>query len=454
MKSLPLFFITLFFLQTISYGQTKEDKLLEKRLDALLSPQFEPAAPGCVVLVAKKGEIVYNKAFGAANIELNVPLRTDMVFRIGSVTKQFTAVAILQLVEQGKLSLQDSIQKYIKDYPSKGHIITIEHLLTHTSGIKDYLQINYSSPFLERWDFTPKQLIDSFKNVPMEFAPGAKFSYSNSGYALLGYIIEKVSGMYFQDYMQQNLFKPLGLSNTFCDNAGSIIPKRVNGYVKEVQGYKNADYWSMTVAYSAGSMVSCVEDLLKWHTALHSYKILKKETLDKAFTSFMLKDGTPAEYGYGWFLKQVNGTRSIAHGGAISGFRSNALYYPAEDVFIAVLFNCGCARVDELSLAISGLALGRPMQTDIKVSDAVLNACTGTYYLVSNPKRTIVLTKENDHLLAMISGQGSFPLLFQSDTKFQFKNVADAQCEFVYENGKVTKMVVNQNGVYEWKKKE
>ncbi len=213
-----------------------------------------------------------------------------MVFNLASITKQFTSVAILQLAEQGKISLQDSLQKFIPDFPLKGHTVTIENLLTHTSGIKDYMQINYPSLYMERWDFSPKQLIDSFENYALDFDPGDKFSYSNSGYYLLGYIIEKVSGKGYQSYVQDNLLKPLGLTHTFFDSAAIIIPNRVNGYRKDSAGFKNEDYWSPTIEYAAGRLISNVDDLLKWHYGLYSYQILKKEILQKAFTPYQLKD--------------------------------------------------------------------------------------------------------------------------------------------------------------------
>lgn len=167
-----------------------------------------------------------------------------MVFNIGSVTKQFTAVAILQLVEQSKISLNDSVQKFIPDFPSKGYTITIENLRTHTSGIKDFMQIDYPNPYMVRWDFTPKQLIDSFKNQALEFEPGTQFSYSNSGYYLLGYIIEKISTKRFQSYVEDNILKPLGMVHTCFDSANIIISKRVNGYRQYDSYFRNAEYWS------------------------------------------------------------------------------------------------------------------------------------------------------------------------------------------------------------------
>src|SRR5580700_2751462 len=283
-KSL-IYFIHCLLIVTSSYAQ---DSQFEKKLDELLKRQFNQSQPGCEVLVAKHGQIIYKKAFGNADLELNVALKPDMVFNLASITKQFTAVAILQLVEQGKISLQDSLQKFIPDFPSKGHKITIENLLTHTSGIKDYMQIDYPNSNMERLDYKPKQLIDSFKNFALEFEPGTKFSYSNSGYYLLGYIIEKVSGKRYQSYIEDNLLKPLGLTHSYFDSTGIIIPNRVNGYRKDDTVFKNADYWSPTIEYSAGGLISNVDDLFKWHQGLYTYKILKKESLQKAFTSYQL----------------------------------------------------------------------------------------------------------------------------------------------------------------------
>ncbi|HTB25795.1 MAG TPA: serine hydrolase domain-containing protein [Puia sp.] len=432
---------------TSCFGQNNP---IENKIDGLLTKQFNPSQPGCEVLVAKHSEIIYKKAFGSANLELNVELKPDMVFNLASITKQFTAVAILQLVEQGKISLHDSLQKFIPDFPSKGYTITLENLLTHTSGIRDYMQIDYPNSNMERLDYRPKQLIDSFKNYALEFEPGTKFSYSNSGYYLLGYIIEKVSSKRYQDYMQDNILKPLGLIHTYFDSAGIIIPERVNGYQKDDTVYKNEDYWSPTIEYAAGGLISNVDDLFKWQKGLYSYQILKKESLLKAFTSYQLKDGTPTGYGYGWFLKTSNGVKSISHAGGIPGFVTNEIYFPAEDVFIAILCNCGSAPIDELSVNISGIALGKSLQNDVKVDSKMLDKYVGVYKLTIDTSRTITMVKKNNQLFAKVSESELFPIVFQSDTKFQFKNILDANCEFVSENGKVTKINVSQNGHYEW----
>lgn len=450
MYKLLLLLLVLSLSFSCAYGQ---DLPLEKRLDELFTKNFTSTYPGCAVLVAKGGQIVYNKAFGSADLELKVPLSSDMVFKLGSITKQFTAVAILQLVEQGKVSLQDSVQKFIPDFPSKEQIITIENLLTHTSGIKDFMQIDYSNPYMERWDFTPKQLIDSFKTYPLEFPPGTKYSYSNSGYFLLGYIIERVSGKSYQTYVQEAILTPLALAHTYFDDPNAIIPYRVKGYRKEKEAFKNADFLSPSIAYAAGSLLSTTEDLFKWHRGVLAYKLIRKETLEKAFTPFRLKSGSEISYGYGWQLMNQGHVKSIEHGGKIYGFTTNAMYYPEQDVFIATLFNYEDALKDDLSRKLSETALGRSLQAEINKSDSeTLSSYIGTYTLTTDTKRTIVIQQQGDRLFAKISGQNAFELLFQTVTKFQLKNIKDATGEFIKENGRVEKMIIHQNGQFEWKK--
>jgi hypothetical protein len=242
----------------------------------------------------------------------------------------------------------------------------------------------------------------------------------------------------------------LGLTHTCFDSDGNIIPGRVNGYSKAGAGFKNADYWSPTIEYAAGGLISNADNLLKWNNSLYAYQLLKKETLQKAFTPFRLADGSATGYGYGWFIKTNNGTRSIEHEGGMPGFKTNEIYYTAEDLFIAILCNGGSVPIDELSAEISGIALGRPLQTGIKVDAQTLDKYVGVYKLSINPNRTMTIQKTNDGLMASISPTQMVELLFQSATRFQFKNILSADCEFVLENGKVMKFYVNQNGRYEW----
>lgn len=447
----PLLFILISLsVGTISNGQNPD---IEKRLDQLLSAEFNQKEPGCAILVAKDGNVVYKKAFGTADVELDVPLAPGMVFKLASITKQFTAIAILQLVEQRKISLEDSLQKFVPDFPSHGQRINIENLLTHTSGIKDYMQIEHANQYMERWDFTPKQLIDHFKNHPLEFEPGTRYSYSNSGYYLLGYIVERVSGKSYQSYVKDNILTPLGMSETYFDTDNNIIPRRVKGYRKDNGKLKNADYWSPTIAYAAGGLLSTTGDLLKWFNGILAHKIIIKETLDKAFTPYKLRDGSQVNYGYGWYIENTGKVRSIEHAGKMNGFLTNQIYYPEQNVFIAALFNSENAPRDEMSRKISEIVLGQSLQTESSRLD-VETMCSyiGTYSLTTDSKRTITVELADGRLFAKVGGQSRFELLFQTPVKFQFRNVKDMTGEFIKENGRVVRILVNQNGQFVWQK--
>src|SRR5262245_7719131 len=276
---------------------------LAEAIDVLLTEVYKPDGPGAAVVVVKDGRVLFRKGYGMANLELGVPIAPDMVFRLGSITKQFTAVAILMLAEQGALALDDDITAFFPDYPTHGHTITVEHLLTHTSGIRSYTGMPEWLP-LWRKDFTVDELIDFFKHQPMDFAPGEKWSYNNSGYILLGAIIEKVSGKTYEQFLQQQIFEPLGMRQSYYDSTSRIIPRRVSGYSKGPEGYENAPYLSMTQPYAAGALASSVDDLALWDAALYGDRLIKPETLRRAFTSSTLNDGGATGYGYGWGISE------------------------------------------------------------------------------------------------------------------------------------------------------
>jgi CubicO group peptidase (beta-lactamase class C family) len=454
-------FASLLILTISSIAQSKQDKQLIKNLDQLIGEKYNALAPGCAVLVAKNDQVIYAKAFGTANLELNVPLRADMVFRIGSLTKQFTAVALLQLVEQGKISLHDSLQTFVKGFPYKGHTITIENLLTHTSGIADYETLDFHIPNAIRIDFPPKLLIDSLSKLPLEFVPGTKYQYSNSNYLLLGYIIEQASGKSYKAYLQEHIFQPAGLSNTYYDNPTQIIKNRVSGYTKDSSGYRNADYISLSQVSSAGALASNVEDLFKWHRALYSYKLLRKETLQKAFTPFKLLNDSVSEYGYGWFIRSWKGSPAIGHGGAIDGFRSMETYFPEQNIFVVALFNSdddGCFNLFE---NIMDVVVGKSLSIaykDVEVADSVLNTYVGTYVSAEMPSSTdsIKIYKEGNRLYCDLSNKTGMhmQLVAQSPTLFYFPIIkrVPTTIEFLVANGNVQKAYWTQEKKHELKR--
>ncbi len=207
-------------------------------IDTLLAATYPPNGPGAAVILVKDGQVLHRKGYGLANVELNVPIQPETVFKVGSVTKQFTAVSILMLAEEGKLALSDPIEKFLPEYPTHGHRITIEHLLTHTSGIKSYTSLPEWPPTFGK-DYTVAELIESFKYKPMDFAPGMRYAYNNSAYFLLGAIIAKLSGGTYEEFLQKHIFDPLGMSHTYGYTAQRLIPRRASGYNKDKDGYAN-----------------------------------------------------------------------------------------------------------------------------------------------------------------------------------------------------------------------
>jgi CubicO group peptidase (beta-lactamase class C family) len=368
------------FVAFIGFGLTVSSQNYEETFDRMISQKYPTDEPGTAVLIAKEGEVIYNKAFGIADLELDVPMKKDMVFEIGSITKQFTAISILMLLEEGKLALDDDITKYIDDYPTHGHTITIHHLLTHTSGIKSYTSMG---EWQGKWrqDYKPKEFIDFFKNEPMNFAPGEKFSYNNSAYFLLGYIIKQVSGESYPEFLEKHIFKPLNMANTYYGSQTEIIEDRASGYQSK-NGFVNAEYLSLTQPYSAGAIMSTVSDLYKWNKALHEYKLVEKETLQKAFTNYKLNNGEPINYGYGWAINEIHDISTIEHGGGIFGFTTNAIYIPDKEVFVAMFTNRSDFSPSSVSTRIAAKAIGKPYpvkEDRIELEDDFLKSLTGVY---------------------------------------------------------------------------
>ncbi|MGB8195110.1 MAG: serine hydrolase [Chitinophagaceae bacterium] len=368
---------------------------LSSEFDNVMKEKFSLNGPGVTALVSRGGKIIYKKAFGLANVELNIPMETGNIFRIASITKQFTAIAILQLMEREKLNLQDEITRFIPDYPVQGSTIRIEHLLTHTSGIRDFTSLPDSVQRFKR-DFTPAEIISYFQNQPMRFAPGTRYEYSNSNYVLLGHIIEKITGKTYQQYLEDNFFKPLGMTSSFFGDDTKLIRNRAAGYSQGDNGIENARGISMTQPYAAGAILSTVEDLFKWQQALQSYKLVKKETLQKAFTRYKLNNGKESNYGYGWRFGFIQESPSIWHGGLIDGFVTMAMYLPKEDVYVVVLSNCNCFSPEMVTAKLAAVAIGKPYDyKEVQLADSVLQTYTGVYENEAGDQFIISAEKNN-----------------------------------------------------------
>ncbi|SMC90854.1 serine hydrolase domain-containing protein [Moheibacter sediminis] len=326
----------------------------ENKIDSLILTEFNEAnVPGGVFLVAKKGKVIYRKAFGRSNLELGTDMATQSIFQIGSMTKQFTAVAILMLEQQGKLNVNDPVSKYIADFPN-GNNITLHHLLNHTSGIKDFTKMKSISDIAQK-QMSPMEMVGFFKDEPVDFQPGEKFEYNNSGYVLLGYIIEAVSGKTYEEFIKEHIFDKAGMQNSFYATDRKIIKNRAYGYHQKADGYVNKTIINFSVPYASGSLMSTVDDMFKWQVALKGNLLLNEKQTKKAFSKSRLSNGEMIEYGYGWHLKEINGMESREHGGSIFGFKSMGVYIAEKDIYVIGLSNCDCNSPTQIVRDIAGL---------------------------------------------------------------------------------------------------
>ena len=415
--------------------------------ERILSSQYTADQPGAAALVAKGDDILFRGAIGMANLELAVPLAPDMVFEIGSLTKQFTAAAIMVLAEEGKLAVSDPITRHLPKYPAYGQKITVEHLLTHTSGIVSYTSIPGYMPARARTDLTVQQLIDVFKDRPVEFAPGERYAYNNSGYVLLGAIVEAASGMPYEDFVRKRFFEPLGMKNAYYGCTTCIIPRRASGYDGGPNGIRNQQYLSFTQPYAAGSLMMTVHDMHRWTRALFAGRVVSAASLKKMTTPYVLKNGEATTYGYGLGITAIRGRPAIRHGGGIFGFVTNAVYVPEQNVFAAVFSNHAGGGLDPAlpTTKLAALALGNPFMefTEVTVPEDVLGRYVGVYEVNKDVRRTVTL--RDGALYTQRSGAQPVRASAASPTRF-FYRTSVSYFDFVIENGKVIAMMMYQDG--------
>ena len=330
------------------------------RVDSIVTAEMQRAkVVGASVGVEQRGELLLAKGYGYAQLEHQVPATAETVYRLGSITKQFTATGIMQLIEQGKLSLEDEITRFLPDYPIQGHKVTIQHLLTHTSGIKSYTGLGPKFwDSASRLDLTDDQMLELFKAEPFDFAPGEKYQYNNSAFYLLGVIIGKVSGLPYPKYLQEKILAPLGLRNTsYCDDA-PIIPHRAQGYEVVKGAVVNDAPISMNTPGAAGAMCSTVLDLLAWQRAFNQARLISPASRDRMRTEAKLSNGSGTKYGFGIGIGEVEGHRAFSHGGGINGFSTSLAYFPDDDLAVVVLTNNGGSPAGRMQGLIARAALG------------------------------------------------------------------------------------------------
>ena len=378
---------------------------------------------GMSVAVVRGRDTLVMKGYGMADVENDVPATAQTVYRIGSVTKQFTSVAVMQLVEQGKLSLDDDVTKYVPNAPTHGRRILIRHLLNHTSGIPSYTDVGPSFGRVMRLDLSKDSLIATVKDDSLLFEPGSHFYYNNTGYFLLGMVIERVTGKPYGDYLRDAVFAPNDLSSTVYCGVMPLIKHRSRGYEGRPTGLVNADYISMDLPYAAGSLCSTVGDLVAWTRLLHGGKLVSASSFSTMTTPVRLTSGRPMQYGFGLQIDTVGPHRRIHHGGGINGFISELAYYPDDTLTVVVLSNTAPAPSDQVAENLARVALGMPFlpdrppaPADLPIAADEITRLAGNYKVTwaDGSKRTARIFANGEQLMLQIENQPAVRLMKQA----------------------------------------
>jgi CubicO group peptidase (beta-lactamase class C family) len=419
---------------------------LQQKVDELLNAHVTVNDFSGSVLLAAGGKPLVRKGYGYANREWRIPNTPETKFRIGSITKQFTSMLVMQLREQGTVKLEDSVCAYVAPCPDAWKPVTIHHLLTHTSGIPTYTGI----PAWREVNMVPKtvdQIIAFFRDLPLQWTPGEKYAYNNSGYFLLGVVVEKASGRKYEQALQDMILTPLGMEDSGYDWSRTIIPRRASGYTGRGDAVANAAPLDMQQPYAAGAMYSTVDDLLKWDQALYTERLLPGAAKTTMWTPAL------SGYAYGWQVAepspQTFGYRRIAHGGGINGFSAMITRVPDPNVTAIVLSNNDTAGASAIARDLLAIYYGQPYtiptaRTVATVNPAVFDAYVGKYQLA--PAFVVTMSREGNRLMSQATGQGRFELFPESETSF-FAKVTELTVRFVKgPDGKVTHFVLTQGG--------
>ena len=392
--------------------------------------------PGLSLAIVRDGRVIKARGYGLANLELKAPAKASTVYEIGSSTKQFTSAAILLLVEQGKLGLDDSVRKFFPEAPGSWQRITVRHLLSHTSGIQNHVAVpGYLDVFRTNLSFetTPgrDEILRMFFALPLEFEPGETWSYDNTGYYLLGVIVEKVSGQTYWQFLEERIFRPLGMHATRSTDPRPLVPDRASGYQWVNGGYQNRPVLAPSIAFSAGALLSTVEDLARWDSALRSNRILSQASRKLMWTPVAASDGTPAalDYGFGWFVERYRQQRLVQHSGGTPGFSSAIYRYRDEKLTVILLTNRGDRVIDHLAIEIAGRcapALRRPVgapdpdpAATAKVREALTGLLKGSPVpeAFTRPMRVYLRTATAKAIWQWYSEQGALVSMTYSDSE-------------------------------------
>jgi CubicO group peptidase (beta-lactamase class C family) len=406
---------------------------------------------GVSVAVVKGRDTILMKGYGLADVENDVPVTAKTVHRIGSITKQFTSAAIMRLVEEGKLSLDDTLGKMLPNTPSAWRGVTLRRLLNHTSGIRSYTGAGPRWLRRRREDMSPDSIVSIVRDDTLDFRPGVRWSYNNTGYVLLGMIIERASGKPYAKYLEDEFFRPLGLSQTYYCSAQPIIKHRAQGYELSNRQLVNAEYLSMTQPFSAGALCSTVGDLVAWQRALVGGSVVRPASYVAMTSPEKLSDGKPLTYGYGLGVGMLETHRRVGHGGGINGFITDLSYYPADTLHVVVLANTSPSNPARLGEQIARVALGLPLRTaptGVALAGAERARYLGTYTLVGPGGQTakMRITEQEGGLQGQLGNQPPRRMVALGNHAFVLRDDPDIRITFAVSGDRATKLTLAQPG--------
>ena len=431
--------ILLFTLVTFVLSQTNQyasganrTETFADRTDSLFAPWSKGDTPGASVIVIRDGQILLKKGYGLANVENKRPIGPDTAFLLGSVTKQFTAMAIMMLAERGKLRYESPLTEFFPEFPPYAQQITVRHLLNHTAGFPEYDDLFLESGKFDKdyprsaktkrssFEPTAKDALSILANVKApRFAAGEKWEYSNSGYVILAQIVEKVSRQSFSQFLQRNIFTPLGMTRSLLyDETRPKVQNVATSYSLKDGVYKDIDYTPQNAIYGEDNIYTTVEDIYKWDQALYTEKLVKSATLKQAFTPGKLNNGTTTEYGFGWRVRKFLGLNAVRHGGSWLGFRTHILRFPDQHFTVVVLANLAQLGVDDFASKISKIYLGDKMTLPVAIQLApeLMQKYVGRYEIV--PGFIAEVSLEKSVLWIKMPDATRWKLLPESETKF------------------------------------
>jgi CubicO group peptidase (beta-lactamase class C family) len=419
---------------------SSDAKSLATKADEFVSALAKQNKFSGVVLIARDGQPLFHKAYGMANLEWAIPNTTDTKFRLGSVTKQFTAAAIAKLEDAGKLKVSDKACNYLPVCPESWRNITIYQLVTHTSGIHNFTDVKEYNASKRATSRLQTQLA-LIGGMPLDFDPGTRMNYSNTGYLLLGEVIEKASGQKWEDYLRKEIFLPAGMTDTRVDSDTDVIPRRASGFIANNGNPRNADFIDMRIPGAAGALISTTGDLLKWDQALYNEKILPASTIARLFQP------EKNNYAYGWMIETLNGKKTVGHGGGIDGFVTNISRFPEDKTLIVFL----CNQMDSDIPTLRGLvdiAFGRPVEIpkdrkEIQLDPSLLDEYVGRYQIA--PTFILTITRNGNQLITQATGQGPLPVFAEAKDAL-FAKAINAQLIFEREDGKIVRLILHQGG--------